>query len=170
MIEEKITKILVEPLESLGFDIVKVTLSGSSRKILEILIDRLDANPVTVGDCALASRNISAILDVEDLLYDKYFLEVGSAGVERPLNKLADYERFVGRTAKIALHEQWNDIQSCKAIIKAVNGSNILVEFKGQDLSIPFELIKNARLVFTDKLFKELLNKTQNKTQKSGDK
>ena len=106
--EEKI-RLLVEPvIDSLGLELVKVNFQGGSRKVLEILIDRKDGNKVQVKDCREVSKNVSAILDVEDIIKDKYFLEVASAGIERPLVKLQDFERFLGREIRLKLKEPHN--------------------------------------------------------------
>jgi ribosome maturation factor RimP len=96
--EEKIRPLIESVIDDLGLDLVKVSFQGGSRKVLEILIDRKDGNKVQVKDCREVSKNVSAILDVEDIIKDKYFLEVASAGVERPLVKLQDFERFLGRS------------------------------------------------------------------------
>ena len=93
--EEKIRPLIESVIDDLGLDLVKVSFQGGSRKVLEILIDRKDGNKVQVKDCREVSKNVSSILDVEDIIKDKYFLEVASAGVERPLVKLQDFERFL---------------------------------------------------------------------------
>jgi ribosome maturation factor RimP len=89
--EEKIRLLLEPVIDSLGLELVKLSFQGGNRKVLEILIDRKDGNKVQVKDCREVSKNVSAILDVEDIIKDKYFLEVASAGIERPLVILKDF-------------------------------------------------------------------------------
>ena len=119
--EEKIAALIETAINDLGLDLVKLTFQGGSRKILEVHIDRKDGNKVQVKDCRDVSRNISAILDVEDLIKDKYFLEVSSAGVERPLVKLEDFERFTGKEIKLKLKEPHNGKISFKGKLIEVN-------------------------------------------------
>ena len=91
--EQRVTNLIESTVTTLGFDIVKVIIHGTSTKVVEILIERIDGEKVQVNDCQIVSRNISAVLDVEDIIPGKYFLEVSSAGVERPLVKITDFEK-----------------------------------------------------------------------------
>lgn len=158
-IEQKITTIIQDTLMDLGFEVVKITLRGSSFKVVEILIDRLDAQKITVQDCRTASKNISALLDVEDIISDKYLLEVSSAGIERPLVKFEDYIRFCGSEVIIKLKESLNGQTRYQGKILKAEDNKIYIHVKGKDIIISFDLIKNASLVFTDKMFQELLKK-----------
>lgn len=161
MIEQKISELIENTLNKLGFDLVKVTLQGSGDyKVLEILIDRLDKQKISVGDCKAASNNISAILDVEDIISGKYYLEVGSAGIERPLVKIADYERFLGYEIKVRLKEKLNGSGHYRGKIDKVDGEVIHLNCEdGRQVAINLSLVKSARLVFTDEMFKQILNK-----------
>ena len=93
---------LVEPsLDSMGYDLVRVRVTGSGQPTLQIMAERKDRQDMTVEDCANISRNLSAVLDVEDPISESYALEVSSPGMDRPLTRLEDYERFAGFEAKI---------------------------------------------------------------------
>jgi len=155
--EDKIIELIEGPLSDLGLEVVKLTFQGGSRKILEVLIDRKDGEKINVKDCKTASKNISAILDVEDIIKDKYFLEVSSAGVERPLVKLQDYERFVGRDIKIKLKEPHNNNSNFKGKILEVKDGNIIIKSKNVILNFAYDNIKGANLVLTDEMFRALL-------------
>lgn len=157
--EEKITSLIEETVNSLGFDIVKLSIVGGKSKVLQIMIDRLDTGKVTIGDCRLVSRNISALMDVEDVIADKYLLEVSSAGVERPLVKLRDFQKFIGREIKIVLREQVGGKLKYKGKIAGVEDNVIVLQAKNLELKFDFLNIKNANLVLTDEMFRELLNK-----------
>ncbi|WP_250311246.1 ribosome maturation factor RimP [Rickettsia endosymbiont of Oedothorax gibbosus] len=158
-IEQQIINAIQDNLKDLGFDLVKVTLKGSSHKVLEVLIDRLDGNKVNIIDCRNVSRNISALLDVEDIINDKYFLEICSAGIERPLIKFEDYTRFIGREATIKLKELLNGQTRYQGkIIKAEN-NKIYLNSNGKDIVFSFDMIKKTSLVLTDEMFKNLMNK-----------
>ena len=81
MIEENIRALIEPTINDFGLELVKLTFHGGSRKALELHIDRKDGNKVQVQDCQKVSKSVSVILDVEDIIKDKYFLEVTSAGV-----------------------------------------------------------------------------------------
>lgn len=98
---EKIETVLTQPLLHRGYSIVRVQMNGQKRKQLQIMIDRIDGQAITVDDCSTASRPISVILDSENLIEDSYILEVSSPGIDRPLVKPADFKRFQGE--KISL-------------------------------------------------------------------
>ena len=108
--ESKISELVENTINALGFELVRVTIHGAKAKIVEILIERQNGGKIGVGDCQLVSRNISAVLDVEDVISGKYFLEVSSTGLERPLVKLQDFVRFAGRDIKVRLKTAFNVI------------------------------------------------------------
>jgi len=91
-------------LDDMGLEMVEVQFRRESGGwLLRLFIDREDG--VNVDDCALVSRQISAYLEVEDLIEHAYNLEVSSPGLERPLKKKEDFVRFTGRKARIKLKE-----------------------------------------------------------------
>ncbi len=158
-IEQQIIDTVQDNLKDIGFDLVKVTLKGSTHKVLEILIDRLDGKKVTIIDCRNSSRIISALLDVEDIISDKYFLEVSSAGIERPLIKFEDYTRFLGREATIKLKELLNGQTRYQGKIVKAEDNKIHLNNHGEDIVFSFDMIKKASLVLTDEMFRNLMNK-----------
>lgn len=160
--EEKITALIESAIKDLGLDLVKLTFHGGSRKILEIQIDRIDGNKVQLKDCRDVSKNISAILDVEDIIKDKYFLEVSSAGVERPLVKLEDFERFVDREIKLKLKAPHNGKLTFKGKLIGVKEKDIIIKSKNVELVFAYDDIKGANLVLTDEIFRQLLKGQNN--------
>jgi len=161
--ERKIAKLIESTINDLGFGIVKIAINGSANKIVEIFIERLDGVKIEVGECQLVSRNISAILDVEDIISGNYFLEVSSAGLERPLVKLVDFERYADSEVKIRLKEAHNGNLSFRGKLLGVEDEKIKLKSKNIELKFDFENIKKANLVLTDEMFRELLNKNKNK-------
>lgn len=158
-IEQQIIDAVQDNLKDLGFDLVKVTLKGSTHKVLEILIDRLDGEKVTIINCRNSSRIISALLDVEDIISNKYFLEVSSAGIERPLIKFEDYTRFLGREVTIKLKELLNGQTRYQGKIVKAEDNKIHLNNHGEDIVFSFDMIKKASLVLTDEMFRNLMNK-----------
>ncbi len=109
--KEQIDKLLEPTIEGLGFEFVCSEIANTnvsadskskSRSILRIYIDSEDG--VTLDDCAVVSRHVDRVLDVEADIDTKYNLEVSSPGLDRPLIKVAHFERFIGRRAKIKLN------------------------------------------------------------------
>ena len=157
--EQRVTSLIESTVTTLGFDVVKVIIHGTSTKIVEILIERIDGEKVQVNDCQVVSKNISAMLDVEDIISGKYFLEVSSAGVERPLVKITDFDKFAGREVKIRLKAAFNGNLTYKGQLLGVEGEKVKLKSKNIEIFFDYSNIKNAKLVLTDDMFRALLNK-----------
>ena len=120
--------------------------------VLRVQIDRPGPaasaeESVSVEDCARVSRDLSAILDVEDVVPIAYTLEVSSPGLDRPLKRLEDYRRFVGRDATIRLKLPQDGRRRFDGRLVAVEEGNVVVEIEGARMSLAFEDIERARLV-----------------------
>ncbi len=161
-IEQQIADLIEEALRDIGFELVLVRVKDLNYKIVEILIDRLDDQKVTVEDCAKASNTISAILDVEDLIEEAYSLEVSSSGVERLLVKFENYKRFVGREVKIKLKKLLNGRSRYQGMIIEAKDDKVYLKWEDQEIIINYNLIKSANLVLTEEMFKKLLGSTKN--------
>src|SRR5690606_25713880 len=85
----------------MGYDVVRVRFTGDSGRTLQIMVERQDRRPMTVDDCADVSRQVSALLEVEDPVPGSYVLEVSSPGIDRPLVRLDDFSRFAGFEARL---------------------------------------------------------------------
>ena len=97
---EKVRNVVLPVLQDLGYDLVEVAVVGShGRRILQVFIDHRQG--VTLDDCARASKALSECLDQQDVFPGRYFLEVSSPGAERRLKGRQDFERFVGRKARL---------------------------------------------------------------------
>lgn len=164
MLEEKIIELISPSLQTIGYDVVQVNIYSDVKKRLQILIDKVDESIVSINDCEKASYQISAVLDVELDEVEKYILEVSSAGIDRPLVKLKDYTRFIGREAKLELIEAINEQKKIKGEIVAVNGNeivlcsdlnNTIISKTREDMSIDFDNIKKARLLLSSDLTKK---------------
>ncbi len=151
--EKKIIKqveALAEPLcESEGLELVHVEYQREpGGKILRLFIDR--AGGVALDDCVNVSRQLNDLLDVHLDDIGPYNLEVTSPGVERPLSKLQDYERFKGRKAKIKTWQPINDQKNFTGIILGVAAEQIKLSSNEKTVTIPFGDISKARLVDVD--------------------
>ena len=99
-IDRRLAGIVTPTIEGLGFELVRLRLMGGKRAVLQIMADRPDGG-IEVDDCAKISRGVSAVLDVEDPIAGEYVLEVSSPGIDRPLTRLKDFERYAGYEARL---------------------------------------------------------------------
>ena len=131
-LNEKIEKAVEGPLANKGYDVAMIRISGGKTLTLEIDIDRFDNKNVCIDDCAEASRIISAILDVEDFIHGKYYLNVNSPGEKRYLRKVKDFERFVGSEIRVELLNPLDGRRkfSGKLMKTEQNSGNVVVYLK----------------------------------------
>jgi len=153
-IEDRITEIIEPALADLGLDLVRVRLSGQVRVALQIMIEPIGGERApTVDDCALASRTISTLMDVDDPIKGAYTLEVSSPGVDRPLTRVQDFDRFSGLEAKIELADAVDGRRRFKGKLGGVTSAgSIMLAAEDADYEIPFEQIDTAKLVLNDEL------------------
>lgn len=151
-ITRRIEELIAPSLESLGYETVRTRLTGSQTKTLQVMIERSDREQLTVDDCANASTAISALLDVEDTISGHYTLEVSSPGIDRPLTRLDDFDRFSGFETKIEMQHPVDGRSRFRGSLLGVDGDNVLIVVNGDKASLPFPLIKSAKLVLTDEL------------------
>lgn len=140
--------VLFEPVvESMGYELVGVEFTGgSSHGTLRVYIDR--EGGVSLDDCASISHQISGILDVEEPIQQGYDLEVSSPGLDRPLFKLADFERFSGRPAKIKMSVGVDGRRNFKGVLKGVTDSHLIeIEVDGEIYLLPLADIGKANLI-----------------------
>jgi ribosome maturation factor RimP len=148
---QKITEILndlIAPaVTALGFEFVGIDLYRQGRhSLLRVYIDK--EGGVTLTDCERASRQISAILDVEDPIQGRYDLEVSSPGLDRPLFTVAQYRKFVGKPVKIRLRTPLDGRRNFSGVIEAVNDETVTLIGEGETWVLPFIEIEKARLMY----------------------
>lgn len=152
-LNEKLNALFEPVFNEMGYDVVRLMLSGGEkRKTLQIMAERRDGKPMTVEDCAGLSRAISPILDEEDPIEGNYSLEVSSPGLDRPLVKLADFERFKGFEAKVETAVLFNGRKRFFGRLRGTDGEDVVLDFEGEDIKIPFAEIAKAKLLLTDEL------------------
>ena len=136
----------------LGYELVRVQVTGSRQATLQVMAERVDRRGMRVEDCALISRELSAMLDVADPIAGAYTLEVSSPGIDRPLMKLADYVRFAGHDAKVEVEPPMDGRRRFQGAIAAVEGDAVRLETPTGPAVLPFSIIKQGKLVLTDRL------------------
>lgn len=149
----RVRRIVSPSLEAMGYDVVRVQLSGSQRPVLQVMAERLDRAGMTVDDCAEISRTVSALLDVEDPIPSQYTLEVSSPGIDRPLVRLADFERFAGFDAKVELRTPVDGCRRFQGRLGGVEDGRVRLAVEdGAAVLLPFDDVQRARLLLTDEL------------------
>ena len=146
---------LIEPtLQAMGYVLVRVALvGGAGRPTLQIMAERTDGAAMSVDDCADISNAVSAILDVEDPISDAYVLEVSSPGIDRPLVKKDDYERFAGFEARLETVEPVLGRKRFRGRLLGTDADAVRVKLDtGEEVDLPLTRIARAKLVLTDEL------------------
>ncbi len=148
----RVAKMITDPLRELGFDLVRAQISGARRPTLQIMAERSDRANMTVDDCATISRALSALFDVEDAVEGSYTLEVSSPGLDRPLTRARDYERFAGYEARIELQQPHDGRHRFRGRLVGLIDDSVRIDMEGRIYDLPFEEIQRAKLVMTDEL------------------
>ena len=138
---------LIQPLvEDLGYEFVGLEFSSNPKN--PVLVLYIDKEPgITVEDCERTSREVAALLDVEDPIRGHYVLEVSSPGLDRPLFSPEQFERFTGELAQITLFVPMNGRRKFKGHIQGVRDGAIIIEQDGSEVTLEHGNIAKARLV-----------------------
>ena len=137
---------MLEPgADALGYEILSVEMAGGDSSILRIYID--SPNGITVDDCAQASHQFSAILDVEDPISNKYHLEVSSPGLDRPLSKPSHFEKVLGEQVRIRMTVLVDGRKRFLGELIAADESTATIEVEGNEVTLPYEDMDRARVV-----------------------
>lgn len=153
MADEVLDREIESRVEALGYELVDLERAGSStRPILRLRIDKLGATDdkgVTLDDCTHVSREVEVYLDAREDLSEKYVLEVSSPGVERPLTKARDFERFAGKEVAIKTSNPVGDLgKRVEGVLLGLKQDEVEVKVKDNVVRIPRGNIKRANLVF----------------------
>lgn len=152
-----IERLVTPALEAMGFTVVRVRLASQPERTLQIMVELLDGSTVSVDDCGKISRTVSALLDVEDLIKGAYSLEISSPGIDRPLVKPADFERFTGHVAKIETRRPLEGRKRFRGRLLGIVGGDVRIDVEGEVAAIPLVEIAAAKLVLTDELVAEAM-------------
>ena len=138
---------LLEPtIEQLGYELSDLELNlGGRDVVVRVFIDKPDG--VDLSDCEMVSRQLSAVLDVEDALPGHYTLEVSSPGLDRKLTKPAHFQRFTGETVRVKLRFPLDGRRNFRGALRAADDEKIEVEVDGESHSLQIATIESARLV-----------------------
>ena len=138
---------LLEPVVAgMGYELVEIEFNSHPKnKVLRLYIDKEEG--ILIEDCSEVSRQVSAVIDVEDPISGFFNLEVSSPGLDRPLRKLEDYERFKDEMVKIKTSMPQDGQRNFKGQIKDVDKDSVLIECEGKEVSLLISAIEKARLI-----------------------
>jgi ribosome maturation factor RimP len=143
---EQIEKLVEPAVEAMGYELAELEWRlGPGRGLLRLFIDKDDG--ITLDDCEQVSRQVAAMLDVEDPIPGDYVLEVSSPGLDRKLVKPAHYDRFAGCEVKVKLRRMIDQRRRLRGTLLAREGANVLLRVDGDTVTLPMAEIDVARLV-----------------------
>ena len=163
--------LLIKPLlDTMGYRLVRVRLSGQNGLTLQIMAERLDGT-MTVQDCEEVSKAVSPLLDVEDVIDKAYHLEVSSPGIDRPLVRKSDFAQWIGHLIKLETSVAVAERKRFRGKIAETSEDVVVIERDvasyGDEpvVRVPFDAISEARLILTDELVRDALRKDKKARQ-----
>lgn len=146
MRSEKLTNLLQPLVEELGYEFVGLEhQSNPKNPVVVIYIDKPEG--IAIEDCETVSREVAALLDVEDPIPGRYNLEVSSPGLDRPLFTLAHFEQFAGETVKLTVFAPVEDRRKFKGAILGTADGHVRIDQDGAEVALELSNIVKARLV-----------------------
>ena len=137
-----IENLIEQVVSGLGYELVDIEFSPRGR-LLRVFLDI--ERGITVDDCATVSNQLQRVFEVENVDYDR--LEISSPGLDRPLKKLADFERFVGENAQLRLSLPVGNQRNFVGVLGGVRDGAVVLETEKGEQLLPFQDIEKARLV-----------------------
>jgi ribosome maturation factor RimP len=152
-LEARVADAILPSLRQMGYELVRVQVSGKERPVVQIMADRADGTPFLVEDCEAISHAIGAVLDVEDPIRGEWMLEVSSAGIDRPLTRVKDWNRYAGHVATVELVVPQDGRRRFKGIALGADAEAARLRLEdGAEVALPRGNIRKAKLVLTDEL------------------
>lgn len=152
-LEARIAQQIGPALGDLGFELVRLSVLGRETPTIQIMADRADGSLISIDDCEQISHAVGAVLDVDDPIPGAWTLEVSSAGIDRPLTRAKDWERFSGHLAKAEVDLPIDGRRRFSGIVLGVrDGSGLMKLDDGHEIALPLVNVRKARLVLTDAL------------------
>ena len=162
----RVAQVVEGPIEGLGFRLVRVKVTGAQGCTVQIMAERPDGT-MSIDDCETVSRAISPILDLEDPVGGAYSLELSSPGIDRPLVRVSDFERWAGYEAKVELAVPLDGRKRFRGTLLPPSPDGASVEIDLPDvkeglpsrIALPLRDLAEAHLVLTDELVRESLRR-----------
>jgi len=144
---------MIEPsLAAMGYHLVRVLMTGGRRATLQIMAERFDDLPITHDDCAEISHSVSALLDVANPISGAYTLEISSPGIDRPLVRAEDFDRFSGFEAKIELFRPLDGRRRFRGRLIGTTEGVLRLLTEAGETRLPLDAVARAKLILTEDL------------------
>ncbi|MBB5688213.1 ribosome maturation factor RimP [Roseomonas alkaliterrae] len=152
-LEARIAESILPTLTHMGYELVRVQVSGKERPTVQVMADRADGAAFTVEDCEAISHAIGAVLDVADPIRGEWNLEVSSAGIDRPLTRAKDWNRFAGHVATVELAIPQDGRKRFRGVALGADAEHARLRLDdGSEIALRRDNIRRAKLVLTDEL------------------
>jgi ribosome maturation factor RimP len=152
-LEAKVAAAIAPSMADMGYELVRVAVLGRERPTVQIMADRTDGAPVGVDDCEAISQAMGAVLDVANLVAGAWTLEVSSPGIDRPLTRVKDWNRFAGHLARAELAVPVDGRKRVSGVVLGADEVHARMRLDdGTEMMLPLEDIRRAKLVLTDAL------------------
>ena len=139
-------ELLEAPVQALGYELIDVKAPTGPNDVLRVYIDH--EGGVNADDCELVSRQVSAVLDVEDPIPGKYVLEVSSPGLDRPLRTLEHFQRYCNQVVKVTLSQSRDGHRNFTGRLLSAENQELVVEVDKETFRLALSDITSARLVY----------------------
>jgi ribosome maturation factor RimP len=166
---------IAEPvIEGLGYRLVRVRISGLAGCTVQIMAERPDGT-MTIEDCEAVSRALSPVFDVEDPIERAYRLEVSSPGIDRPLVRRSDFDRYAGHVVKVEMAVPIEGRRRFRGVLLGAHGDaarlhrDDAASEEATEILLAFDDMAEARLVLTDALIAESLKRGKANALAKGD-
>jgi ribosome maturation factor RimP len=162
----RVAAIVAPALTALGYRLVRVRISGAAGQTVQIMAEQPDGT-MTIEDCELASRALSPVLDVADPIEGPYRLEISSPGIDRPLVRRSDFDRYAGHVAKVEMLAPVDGRRRFRGELAGTDGDCVRLRRSDAAAGEPLEVLlriddmMEARLVLTDALVAESLRRSK---------
>ena len=161
-LEARLAEIVTPALEGMGYELVRVAVAGRDRPTVQIMADRADGAAMTVEDCEAISRRLGAVIDVADPMPGEWTLEVSSPGIDRPLTRVKDWNRFAGHLARAELAVPLDGRKRFTGVVLGADAAAGRLRLDdGSEVALPLEHLRRARLVLTDALIDATATRTR---------
>ena len=152
-LDARLERVCAPTLADMGFELVRVTVLGRDRPTVQVMADRADGSLITVEDCEQISRALGAVIDVEDPMPGAWQLEVSSAGIDRPLTRPKDWNRFSGHAARVEMLMPVAGRKRFTGLVLGADASSARLRLDdGNDVFLPLAQMRRAKLLLTDAL------------------
>jgi ribosome maturation factor RimP len=157
-LEARLNDLIAPIVDAAGFELVRVRVTGSNTKTLQVMAERPDKT-MTAEDCAKLSRALSPALEDADPIEGNYNLEVSSPGIDRPLVREKDFEDWQGWQAKLELNRLVEGRKRFKGVLAGMDDGKVALDIEGEDETalFPMEWIASAQLILTEDLIRETM-------------